>query len=72
MVISIRSDNADSYDLRRCNVMNNQNNAKHRSKQVKKKLGVPNLNTEFAAETGASVAGADAKASKGASQKSKQ
>ncbi|MCM3038150.1 hypothetical protein M3201_00335 [Paenibacillus motobuensis] len=52
--------------------MNNQNNAKHRSKQVKKKLGVPNLNTEFAEETGAAVAGADAKASKGASQKSKQ
>ncbi|MNI95816.1 hypothetical protein D3C73_1541500 [compost metagenome] len=52
--------------------MKNNNNAKHSSKQVKKKNGVPNLDAEFAAETGAAVAGADAKASKGASQKTKQ
>lgn len=41
--------------------MNKKNDAKHNSKQVKKKLGVPNVDTEFAADTGA---GADAKASK--------
>lgn len=52
--------------------MNNENNAKHSSKQVRKKNGVPNLDAEFAAETDAAVAGADAKASKGASQKAKQ
>ncbi|SDF02940.1 hypothetical protein SAMN04488542_1055 [Fontibacillus panacisegetis] len=52
--------------------MNKQNNAKHKSKQVRKKLGVPNPDAEFAAETGAAVAGADAKASKGATQKAKQ
>ncbi|WP_157259352.1 MULTISPECIES: hypothetical protein [unclassified Paenibacillus] len=44
--------------------MNKKDNAKHSSKQVKKKLGVPNLDTEFAADE-------DAKASKGASRKSK-
>jgi len=49
--------------------MNEKDNAKHRSKHVRKKFGVPNLNSEFAAETGA---GADAKTSKGASQKAKQ
>lgn len=49
--------------------MSKKNDAKHNSKQVKKKLGVPNLDTEFGAETGA---GADAKASKGISQKAKQ
>ncbi|GGH20637.1 hypothetical protein [Paenibacillus segetis] len=52
--------------------MNKQNNAKHSSKQVKKKNGVPNLNAEFAAETGAAVVGADAIASKGTSQKAEQ
>ncbi|MNC56467.1 hypothetical protein D3C75_1060660 [compost metagenome] len=52
--------------------MNKKNNAKHSSKQVRKKSGVPNLDTEFAAETGAAVAGADAKAPKGTSQKAKQ
>lgn len=49
--------------------MNKKNNAKHSSKQVKKKLGIPNLDAEFGAETGAAVAGA---ASEGASQKAKQ
>ncbi|WP_275259468.1 hypothetical protein [Paenibacillus pinistramenti] len=42
--------------------MNKEKNAKHSSKQVKKKLGVPNLNVEFA----------DADPPKGTSQKSKQ
>lgn len=42
--------------------MNKKNNAKHSSKQVKKKLGVPNLNAEFA----------DADTLKGTSQKTKQ
>ncbi|MEF2968992.1 hypothetical protein V3851_24710 [Paenibacillus sp. M1] len=44
--------------------MNKENNAKHSSKQVRKKLGVPNLNAEFAGE--------DPKAPKGTSQKTKQ
>lgn len=44
--------------------MNKKNNAKHSSKQVRKKFGVPNLDAEFA--------GADAKAPKEASQKPKQ
>ncbi|MNO82421.1 hypothetical protein D3C76_736940 [compost metagenome] len=52
--------------------MSKKNNAKHSSKQVGKKLGVPNLDAEFAAETGAAVAGADTKASAGLSQKAKQ
>ncbi|WP_185897105.1 hypothetical protein [Paenibacillus zeisoli] len=47
-------------------------NAKHSSKQVGKKNGVPNLDAEFASETGAIVAGANAKAPKGASQKTNQ
>ncbi|WMT43279.1 hypothetical protein RE628_14115 [Paenibacillus sp. D2_2] len=46
----------------------NKTDAKHSSKQVRRKSGVPNLNAEFAADTGA---GADAKASKGATQKAK-
>ncbi|WP_185929609.1 hypothetical protein [Paenibacillus popilliae] len=46
--------------------MNKKNNAKHSSKQVKKKLGVPNLDAEFGAETGAGAA------SKRAPQKAKQ
>lgn len=46
-------------------------NAKHSSKQVGKKNGVPNLEAEFATETGAAVSGAGAKASRGASQKTK-
>ncbi|MNN61985.1 hypothetical protein D3C81_1772510 [compost metagenome] len=52
--------------------MNKKNDAKHSSKQVRKKLGIPNLNAEFAEGTGAAEVGVDAKASKGASQKAKQ
>ncbi|HEY4391212.1 MAG TPA: hypothetical protein VGN02_07660 [Paenibacillus sp.] len=52
------------------NKQNKQNDAKHSSKQVRRKNGV--LNTEFAADTGAALAGTDAKASRGASQKAKQ
>ncbi|MEK4509369.1 MULTISPECIES: hypothetical protein [Paenibacillus] len=44
--------------------MNEKNNAKHSSKQVKKKLGVPSLDAEFAGE--------NSDAYKGASQKTKK
>lgn len=52
--------------------MNKKNNAKHSSKQVRKKFGVPNLDAELAAETGAVVNGADTKSPKGSSQKAKK